>query len=138
MAGRSHLALRGGTLIEVLVSLLIVTLVLLTVVEVSVHRRQASSAALRSNKAMTLAMAWQSARLAGQDWTKGYEGGFPDGDGPRWILEPAPQGLATGPGMEQDDQWREIRIISNPDDVPGSAFLLRFDTPPAPKSGGSQ
>jgi type II secretory pathway pseudopilin PulG len=136
MAARIRFTSRGGTLIEVLVSLLIVTLVLSSVVEVSVYRRKAALDAQRTQKAIALAMAWQSGRLAAQEWTKGYEGGFPDQDGPRWVLEPAPQAQTTGSGLEPDGQWHQIRIVTTQDDVPGMTFLLRFDA--VASGGGTQ
>ncbi len=120
---------RAGTLIEVLVSLVIVTLVLLTMLDVSVHKRQAASNAIRSRETLKLAITWQSARLARADWTQGEAGYFPDPVEARWMVEQVNDAQISGSGFSPDAQWQTLRVMRSNDD-PGAAFLVRIDMPP--------
>lgn len=129
---------RGGTLLEVLVSLIIVTLVLSAVLDVSAHQRHVLADSQERRAAMDLAISWRSARLANERWAQGDQGTFPDIVGPRWTLEPLPNSQVSGSGLEPDAHWRRLQVLTAADDAIGGSFLLRIDPYAAPGGGGER
>jgi len=123
---------KGGTLIEVLVSLVIVTLVLSSVLEVTSYRRRVLTDAVRNRDAGNLAMTWQSARLHDLPWSHGDSGGFPGRDDMRWFIERI---TATGassdshmPGEPTDDAWRRLQVVHlDRGTETATAFIFRLD-----------
>ncbi|HUO09019.1 MAG TPA: hypothetical protein VM008_12000 [Phycisphaerae bacterium] len=121
---------------EVLVSLIIVTLVLSAILDVSAHQRHVLADAQERRAAMDLAITWRSARLAQESWAQGDQGTFPDRDGPRWTLEPLPNIEVSNSGLEADSQWRQLHVLTTADDPTGVGFLLRLDPDDASTAAG--
>lgn len=127
---------RGGTLLEVLVSLVIITMVAASVVEVSVHRRNTLMVANRTGTGLELAVFWQAQRLQNAPWTQGNAGTFPGRDDFRWTVFPVFPSSSEGP--PPDDAWRQLRIApaGSMTDL-AATFLVRLDRPPLQTAGGS-
>jgi type II secretory pathway pseudopilin PulG len=126
----------GGTLLEVLVSLVIITMVAASVVEVSFHRRKTIIVASRTRAALGLAASWQAQRLQNAPWTRANAGAFPGRDDFRWTLVPLVPSSAEG--TVPDEGWRQLRIspAGSMTDLPAT-FVVRLDRLPAQIAGGS-
>jgi type II secretory pathway pseudopilin PulG len=146
-------AARGGTLLEVLVSLVLVTLVASAVVEAAARRRQAAAEARRAAAGLALAERWRAGRAAGTAWAGGDGGRFEAaraGDGevaggmaPEWSLRPAEAAHVPGgaTGVPADGQWRRLVISLSPTDPRDAvSFLMRTEDttlPPAAAAGAA-
>jgi type II secretory pathway pseudopilin PulG len=129
LAASGFKAFRGGTLIEVLVSLVIVTLIASSVLEVASHRRRVVADGRRVQTAFDLALLWQAGRSQGEKWSMGDAGGFPGQDDMRWVLEPLPVPTSEG-SRAPDDLWRRLQVIHldvGREEV--SSFVFRLDRP---------
>lgn len=116
---------RGGTLLEVLVSLIILTLVASSVVEVAAQRRCALAENRRSQAGLEWAMTWRTASLQHQEWTKGESGNFLGHDDIHWSLERI--GNEVGAGPTPDDSWRRLVISLSPaDQTERASFVFRL------------
>ena len=107
---RSTLGRRGGTLLEVLVSLVILAMLIRVALQVSAGvrgaRRLADDAAVGSGAAME----WRLARMRGETWAQGEDGSFPFAErAMSWRLaRPAVQSLKSE--VDPDDAWRTLEI----------------------------
>lgn len=114
---------RGGTLLEVLMSLLVLSMLLQTVVQVSTQVRSAKRLARDSTAGRNAAIDWRMARERGDAWARGDGGNFPD-DGIRWQLSAV---ASSGDVTRPDERWRTLELMRS--DASASFFqtVLRLE-----------
>jgi prepilin-type N-terminal cleavage/methylation domain-containing protein len=119
-----HRVKRGGTLLEVMVSLVIVTLIASSLVEAAAQRRRAGIEETRTTLGRNLVLSWRAARVAGLAWAAREEGDFPEPDHAGWTLAPLKD--TVDGSVAPDDHWKELVIQSQSGDVHW-VYVLRID-----------
>lgn len=122
---RQHSFGYGGTLLEVLIGLVILSLVLTSVVDAMGQNRRAQAETQWHDLATRLAMQWRQARLTKTPWSLGEQGTFEQTDATArygWKLE---QISFSGASIDMDAAWRKLVILDSASHL-ASEFLMRI------------
>ena len=99
---------RGGTLLEVLISLVIVSLIATSLLEVTRNARLMKTQVAREQQGTSAALRWRVARAAGEAWAQGDQGAF-EADALTWkiaMVDAVSADATTAP----DEAWRELEV----------------------------
>jgi prepilin-type N-terminal cleavage/methylation domain-containing protein len=136
---------RGGTLLEVLISLAIVSLLMVVVLEVSAHTRDTRSDLDRQQIGRALFLEWRAARANGTAWAQGSMGHFPAPESVHWNLGPAQfQNDASSTIDSEGSAWIRVELVRDqaPSEVlwqtPVYAPELQPTTAPATENADDQ
>lgn len=116
-----HVNRSGGTLLEVMLSLLIVGLILHLVLQASAQVRASKKQADEDREGSEAAMRWRASREAGDSWTQGEEGKSLDG-ALIWRLVALSAPDTAQAGEKPDGHWRVLELRKNPKDKEGPVF----------------
>lgn len=103
---------QGGTLLEVLVSLVILSWITASLVDVMSQQRRAQADAQAAQAGLAAALRWQMARATGVSWAQGeagVEAPPAGGEEVHWELSPLEASAPSAAGRP-DGAWRQLRI----------------------------
>ena len=115
---------RGGTILEVLISLVIVAMLLQFTAQVSARVRASRRLARDVEMGSQAAMTWRLARERAESWALGEEGAF-TADGFRWRLAMLAVDAAET-GHAPDGAWRLLEISRANEPTPFWSVTLRL------------
>lgn len=120
----------GGTLLEVLISLVIVSMISTSLLQAGRNSRLAREQATREAQGMQAAIHWRQARGTGQLWAVGDAGTIPESP-IQWTL----QSLPANTNNQPDASWRLLTLS----DAHGALLStpLRLDPAPSPPAEGA-
>jgi type II secretory pathway pseudopilin PulG len=113
----------GGTLLEVLLSLIIIAMILDLVLQVSAQSRHAKQLARDARESNSAAIEWRQARIRNVPWAQGDEGMLSE-NSLHWSLlsldEPK-----SALSREPDRQWRMLQLTRKNEAQPFARIIVR-------------
>lgn len=123
----------GGTLLEVLISLVILAMALRMVVQISDRARGAERLARDAQVGTDAAVRWHAARLSLESWSEGERGRFPSAP-LNWRLAAVSE--QENGEVALDDRWRVLELQRAEEEKPFWSTVVRLDA--EQESTGSQ
>lgn len=116
---------RGGTLLEVLISLVILSMALRLVVQIADRSRGAARLARDAELGTVSAMHWRAGRSRLEPWTDGERGEFPSAP-LTWRLIAVAQPADTQPLA--DERWRLLELQRVEEVRPFWSMIVRLNS----------
>jgi Tfp pilus assembly protein PilV len=116
----------GGTLLEVLLSLIIIAMILDLVLQVSAQSRHAKQLARDARESNSAAIEWRQARIRDAPWAQGNEGMLSE-NSLHWSLLSLDKPKSAS-GREPDRQWRMLQLTRKDDVQPFAQIIVRVHT----------
>ena len=118
----------AGTLLEVLVSLVVLLMLIQTVTQISSRMRSSRMEMRSKREGIDKAITWKSAFQRGETWAQGDEGEFPQ-SGVRWCLKSL-QSQKLSDSEPPDAAWRKLELRRKDEATPFWHMVVRIAESP--------